>query len=109
MKVLFVVKSLNSVGGGAERVLADVTSGLVDRGYYVSILTYDAPNAGSFYPLNKSINRIDIGIGRPNSRSTIKETLKRILALRRTILPIRPDVVWSVSCIVCSYPLGWLF
>ena len=57
MKILFAIKSMDGVGGGAERVLADVTSGLAELGHCVLILTYDRPNGKSFYPLDSSIDR----------------------------------------------------
>jgi glycosyltransferase involved in cell wall biosynthesis len=93
MKIVFAIKSMNGLGGGAERVLADVTSGLAERGHQISILTYDPPNGNSFYPLHKAINRIDLDIGRPQHRSTLLETIKRMIALRRTIKKASPDIV----------------
>ena len=79
MKIVFAIKSMNSFGGGAERVLAELTRGLADRGHQILIFTYDQPNGKSFYPLHKAINRIDLAIGKPKQRSTFLETLKRII------------------------------
>jgi GalNAc-alpha-(1->4)-GalNAc-alpha-(1->3)-diNAcBac-PP-undecaprenol alpha-1,4-N-acetyl-D-galactosaminyltransferase len=93
LKILFAIKSMDGVGGGAERVLADVTSGLVELGHGVSILTYDRPNGKSFYPIDSSINRISLSIGSSGQRSTACETLQRILAMRRSIVEINPDIV----------------
>mgnify|MGYP001167554290 FL=1 len=93
MEILFAIKSLNAVGGGAERVLAEISNGLAERGHCVSILTYDLPHGNSFYPLHRSINRIDLGIGNTEGSSTIFETLQRIISLRRTVVQANPDVV----------------
>lgn len=93
MKILFAIKSMDGVGGGAERVLADVTSGLAELGHCVLILTYDRPNGKSFYPLDSSINRISLSIGSSGQSSTVCETLQRMLAMRRSIAEINPDIV----------------
>jgi glycosyltransferase involved in cell wall biosynthesis len=93
MKILFAIKSMNNVGGGAERVLSEVVSGLAKRGHHVSILTFDKPNGKSFYPLNPSIDRIDLGIGSVNRRSTFLETVKRFFSLRRNIVENSPNIV----------------
>lgn len=84
---------MDGVGGGAERVLAEVTSGLAERGHYISILTYDRSGGKSFYPLDSSVNRINLGIGGSGQRSTIWETLQRMFALRRKIAETNPDIV----------------
>ena len=93
MKILFTIKSMNSVGGGAERVLSEVVNGLTERGHHVSILTFDQPNGESFYHLDSSINRIDLGIGSVGKRSTFLETVKRFIFLRRNIVENAPDIV----------------
>ncbi len=93
LKILFAIKSMNSVGGGAERVLSEVVSGLTERGHHVSVLSYDEPNGKSFYPLDSSIGRIELGIGRVEKRSTLLEMVKRFFFLRRKIVENRPDIV----------------
>ena len=35
VKVLFAIKSMNSLGGGAERVLSEVVNGIAERGHQV--------------------------------------------------------------------------
>jgi glycosyltransferase involved in cell wall biosynthesis len=84
---------MDGVGGGAERVLADVTSGLAELGHCISILTYDRSGGKSFYPLDSSVNRINLSIGGSGQRSTIWETLMRMFALRRKIAETNPDIV----------------
>lgn len=93
MNILFAIKSMDGVGGGAERVLAEVTSGLAEQGHRMSILTYDRPNGKSFYPLSPSISRISLSIGGVGQRSSIWETLLRMFALRRKIVESSPDIV----------------
>jgi glycosyltransferase involved in cell wall biosynthesis len=93
VKILFAIKSMDGVGGGAERVLADVTSGLAELGHCISILTYDRPDGKSFYPLDSSINRISLSIGSSGQRSTACETLQRMFAMRQNIAEINPDIV----------------
>jgi glycosyltransferase involved in cell wall biosynthesis len=93
MKLLFCTKSMNCAGGGAERVLAEVASGLASRGHDVMVLSFDCPGGASFYPLHNSIRRIELGLGPTTTRSHFFDTIARIFALRSKILMCAPDVV----------------
>jgi len=93
MKIFFAIKSLDNISGGAERVLADVTHGLAERGYDISVLTYDPNCAVSFYSLHPDVTLINLGIGKSAKKSTLRETLHRIIALRRYFAHNNPDVV----------------
>ena len=69
MKLLFGIKSMDVAGGGAERVLAIVASGLAKRGHDVSVLSFDAPGGNSFYPLESGVRRICLGMGPTDTSS----------------------------------------
>jgi glycosyltransferase involved in cell wall biosynthesis len=84
---------MNDAEGGAERVIADVSSGLAERGHDVSLLSFDAPGGRSFYPLDSTIRRLCLGIGSPLQKATLQETCIRTFTLRRTVKRERPDVV----------------
>lgn len=92
MKLLFAIKSLNSVSGGAERVLVDVT-GWLARNHSVTVLTCDRPGGQSQYPLNPAVRRVDLGIGEAGRPARLLETLRRMRALRRVVLAEKPDAV----------------
>jgi glycosyltransferase involved in cell wall biosynthesis len=93
VKILFAIKAMNDAEGGAERVIADVSSGLAERGHDVSLLSFDTPDGRSFYPLNSTIRRLCLGIGSPLQKATLQETCIRTFTLRRTVKKERPDVV----------------
>ena len=93
MKLLFAIKKLNDLPGGAERVLCMVASELNRRGHDVSVLSFDHVGGTPYYHLSPRITRIELGVGDPGRRARISETLKRIVALRRQIIHQRPDVV----------------
>jgi glycosyltransferase involved in cell wall biosynthesis len=93
MKILFGVKALDVPGGGAERVLTIVASGLAERGHDVAVLTFDAPGGESFYPVSPAVRRVCLGIGPTTSRTGLGSFLRRLPALRRTVREERPDVV----------------
>lgn len=93
MKVLFAVKALDGISGGAERVLCQVASGLVARGHDVSVLSYDREGGEAFYPLDVRVTRICLGIGDASAKATLGETLARMTVLRRTVRAEKPDVV----------------
>lgn len=93
MEILFAIKSIDNGGGGAERVLAEVTSGLVERGHGVSILTYDSPDGNSFYTLHPSVKRVYLRVGSSQWRSTAWETIRRVVSLRKLITHVNPEIV----------------
>lgn len=93
MKLLFGIKSLDVPGGGAERVLTIVVSGLAEKGHDVAVVTFDSPGGSSFYPLHAGVKRICLGIGPTSSSTGVRSFLTRLSALRRTVREERPDVV----------------
>lgn len=93
MKLLFTIKALDDIKGGAERVLADVTAGLAEDEHDVTVLSFDSQKGDAFYPLHKKIRRIKLGIGDVKSRATFGETIRRMIALRHTVQTEHPDAV----------------
>jgi glycosyltransferase involved in cell wall biosynthesis len=91
MKLAFVIKTLDSRGGGAERVLTQVTSELVKRGHQISLLTFGAPGEPDFYPVDPAIERIWLGAGNVQTPSGVIDVLSRIKKLRRAIRDVGPD------------------
>lgn len=93
MRLLFVIRSLANAGGGAERVLAAVAGGLLDRGYEVSVATFDRPGASTFYDLPPGVERIGLEVGDPRRSASPLEAVRRTVALRRSLRRAVPDVV----------------
>lgn len=93
MKLLFVIKTLNSVRGGAEKVLADITAELVTRNFDITILTFDRINEVSVYPIDPRVKRISLAIGDVLSNTTKAEAFRRVIGIRKTAKTLRPDVM----------------
>lgn len=93
MKIMFVIKALNNVKGGAERVLVDVASGLADMGHNVVILSFDQAGEQSFYKLSDKVKRLCLDIGDVGSKATVGEVLRRSIAIRKVAQKIKPDAV----------------
>lgn len=93
LDIVFIIKSMNTTGGGAERVLADVAGGLAERGHKITVVTYDGPGETSFYPLDPRISLLQLGIGRARRSASSTETWRRIIALREMLGERKPDLV----------------
>lgn len=94
MKVLFTIKALAAgPGGGAERILAKVSSSLADRGHEVSVLTFDKPGTEDFYRAGANVGRIRIGIGKTTAKSGLFVTAARLKRIRNVVRELSPDVV----------------
>lgn len=92
MKCLFIIKSLELSGGGAERVFTSVVNGLAIRGYRVTVVSCDRPNAKAFYSLESQVNWVRLGIGRVDHPTTLREVVTRIGALRRALAVYESEV-----------------
>lgn len=93
MKILFSIKRMEGAAGGAERVLASVSSRLAARGHDVAVLSFDPPGTESFYPLAPNVRRLHVPVGDPSRPSGFRETLRRIPALRAAVVAESPDIV----------------
>jgi glycosyltransferase involved in cell wall biosynthesis len=90
---MFAIKNLSTAKGGAEKVLAVVASLLVGMGHDVTIVTFDPPHAGSFYPLHDHVRLVGLGVGDVTRPSGVLDTIKRIIALRHYIKGERPKIL----------------
>jgi GalNAc-alpha-(1->4)-GalNAc-alpha-(1->3)-diNAcBac-PP-undecaprenol alpha-1,4-N-acetyl-D-galactosaminyltransferase len=95
--------------GGAERVMAHLVSHLATR-HEILLVTLDAAEAASFYPLPE-VKRIHLDLlGGSGPRRSARIVL-RPLRLRQVIREIRPDIVLSfldtmnVTCVAASLGL----
>lgn len=93
MKIIFVIKSLNSTVGGAERVFCNVCSGLASRGHQVMIITFDASANSPFYYLDPRISKITLATGSAINKTTIAEVFVRMKRLRKIIGIEKPNAV----------------
>lgn len=90
---MFAIKALEHTRGGAERVFADTVSGLADRGYDITVISFDASESTSFYPLSPKIRRMFLPIGNPDAPSNFIEFFSRVRGLRRLMREEKPDIV----------------
>ena len=108
MKILFAIKTIDTSKGGAEKVLADVSSGLADRGHTVSVLSFDPPNGKAFYNFSPKVKRIKLGVGNVLRKATFGEVITRMRVIRKVVKRQKPDVVIAFmhsSFIPCSFAL----
>ena len=92
LRLLFVIKSLAARGGGAERVLAEITAGLAEKGHSVTVASFDRPETEIFYQFHPKVARIALGLGKVGKHTSVAEGPARIAAIRRLLRQQRPDV-----------------
>ena len=95
MKILIFINSL--AGGGAERVSATLANFWALQNWEVTIVTL-APTSEDFYFLDSKIERISLNLAGEsiNFLHGLLQNVLRVLALRRTIKQLRPQVVLSM-------------
>ena len=87
MRLVFWIPALGGRGGGAERVLSIVASGLAQRGHEVLVASADAPPTPSFYAFDPVVKRVRLG-----SRPGASWHPAALLRLRSRLRSFRPDV-----------------
>ena len=92
MKLLFAIKTLTAAGG-AERVFCAIAGELARRGHEVAVMTFDRPDTPSFYPLDRGIRRLDIGVGDAGPPARVSEILRLMMSLRCVVGSERPQVI----------------
>jgi len=93
MKIIFMIKALANQGGGAEKVLAHLASGLARRGHEVAVVTNDTSPSAPYYALAADVRLLPLGIGDTKRSSGLGETLHRMRRYRQKVKTERPDVV----------------
>ena len=95
MKLLLLIHSLGS--GGAERVLSTLANHWAHKGWQVTVVTMTS-EATDFYQLDNRIRRIALNLARDstNSVAAVINNLQRVLAVRRLLHKIQPDVALAM-------------
>ena len=93
LRIAFLIKALAAgPGGGAERILAQVSTALAERGHEVSVLTFDAPGTSDFYRVGAAVSRVRLGVGSTLTNSNTATTAKRLLRIRESLRAVQPNV-----------------
>ncbi len=100
MKILFTIKTL-SIAGGAEKVLCNLASELINKGNEVYVITNDKSDISSFYPVDFRIKRINI-----NYTNHFFNNIILLLKTRLYIKDIKPDCI--IAFMISSYILTLL-
>jgi len=95
MKVFIVIKKLESVPGGAERVFTFLCNHLVNRGHAVVCLSLDGPDSTPFYPLDSCIETRFVGRSRDLGHLSIFSLLEFGYLVRKEVKKSNPDLVIS--------------
>ena len=90
MKILFNIGNLQK--GGAERVIANLSNNLNNKGYDISIVI--GPNEQSFYKINQDVKIYAIDKNKVY-KNRIQKNILRIKELNKVIKEVKPDVIVS--------------
>lgn len=93
MKIIFAIKKLENIAGGAEKVLTILASELVKRGHIVKVISFDKYNAEPFYKFHKDIQFIRVNEKNKFLHNRFFQFINRILLLRKEISISKPDIV----------------
>ena len=105
MRIVFCIKNLAGVSGGAEWVLASVANGLSCRGYDVYVLSFDAKGQQPFYEFSSLVHLVNLG----EHNVGFLSNLTQFLYMKREVIRLKPDVVFGFlpSTFVALSVLFW--
>jgi GalNAc-alpha-(1->4)-GalNAc-alpha-(1->3)-diNAcBac-PP-undecaprenol alpha-1,4-N-acetyl-D-galactosaminyltransferase len=93
MKIIFTYRAIDGIAGGAEKMSVALMNHLVNQNHQVHFLTFDKQDASSFYKMDRKITWHKINIGDYNKKAQFSVRLKRVLAARKIIYKVRPDII----------------
>jgi GalNAc-alpha-(1->4)-GalNAc-alpha-(1->3)-diNAcBac-PP-undecaprenol alpha-1,4-N-acetyl-D-galactosaminyltransferase len=95
MRLTLVISSLSA--GGAEKVVAIMSNYWTEKGWQITLLTFDDGATRPFYDLDSRIKRIPLDLegDSKNSLAAVWNNLRRVSALRSAIRQSKPDCVIS--------------
>jgi glycosyltransferase involved in cell wall biosynthesis len=93
MKIMIASRGIDNIAGGVEHMSAALMNEMVRRGHDVALMTWDKPDARSFFPLDEKIVWHKIGLGDFLKKATLSTRLQRARAVRRIVRAFKPDVI----------------
>lgn len=105
MRIVFCIKNLAGVSGGAEWVLASVANGLSRRGYNVWVLSFDANGQQPYYKFSSSVHLVNLG----KHKAGLLSTVIQFVRMKTEAVRLEPDVVFGFlpSTFVALSVLFW--
>ena len=85
--------SLNNMAGGLEKNIVLLANNFVNEGANVNLISFDLPDAVSFYKLDSRVKWIKVGKSRPHAPISFKDRLALIFSIRKTISSLHDPVV----------------
>src|SRR5688572_20929711 len=96
MKITIVIKHIDQASGGAEKILCQLSSYLVERKKYdVTIVTFDGKDPVPFYEISPRVKIIGLEEHHATGKTGPSKFLSRILTLREYFKKNRPDLIIS--------------
>lgn len=82
--VLFTI-SMHEMAGGLERNIVYLANSLANDGHQVDLITFDFPNASTFYPIDSQIRWHCLGRTKPHGGISFSERFSLIRRIRNTL------------------------
>ena len=84
-KIILASIALDKMAGGLEKNIVHLANEMQGRGYRVYVVTFDLPEAVSFYPLHPDVEWHKMGVSVPHQKISFKDRADSIGKIRRFI------------------------
>jgi len=81
-KIILASIALDKMAGGLEKNIVHLANEMQGRGYRVYVVTFDLPEAVSFYPLHPDVEWHKMGVSVPHQKISFKDRADSIGKIR---------------------------
>ena len=110
MRLMFSNRTMSSMMGGVQRMIATMTNELAARGHQIDLLTFDREGAEAVFPISPEVRWHRLDLGDISTRAGTGLRLRRAAKIRKLVRDRRPQaliIFRSTQFLVArSYSIG---
>ena len=93
MRLMFSNRTMSSMVGGVQRMIAAITNELAARGHQVDLLTFDREGTEAVFPISPEVRWHRLALGDISTKAGVGLRLRRAVKIRKLVRDRRPQAL----------------